>query len=239
MARILADPIVPPSQNGLDLGEAFDAWFLRSCSRNPEARWPTVSAQVAAFDEALAITAPTPIPAPAPSGSDVESAATGVLPPVDTPMPESPTGAPSATTASRAESKAKRSPLVWIAPAIVALVGVSAYALTRNPTPATSPTPLPSPAPLPIPPSASQTSPVASSLPLATTALPRSSAVVVAAPLVVKTATKTKAPVASASAPPPPPSVSAPAPKSKLPSGASCTRGAECASGYCFAEQCQ
>jgi serine/threonine-protein kinase len=244
MARILADPIVPPSKNGLDLGEAFDAWFLRSCDRNPEARWPSVSAQVAAFDEALGITAPAPIPAPAPGPNDVESAATGVLPVADTPMPISPTGAPSATTASRAEPRAKRSPLVWIAPAIIALLGISAYAMTRAPSPPTSSStlPLPAPTPIPIPIPASQPAPSESAIPVAATAPPSASiaaAVVASAPAPIKTPGKTKPPVPSASAPPPPPTASAPAPKSKLASGAPCTRGAECASGYCFAEQCQ
>jgi serine/threonine protein kinase len=71
MARILADPIVSPSKKGLDLGEAFDAWFLRSCARAPEDRWPAVSAQIAALDAALGVTAPAPIPAPSTGVVDV------------------------------------------------------------------------------------------------------------------------------------------------------------------------
>lgn len=53
LAKIIYEQILPPSVKGLDLGAAFDAWFLRSCARNPEKRWETVGAQIEAMAEAL------------------------------------------------------------------------------------------------------------------------------------------------------------------------------------------
>ena len=40
LAQILAEPIVPPSERGSALGAEFDAWFLRSCHREPGKRFP-------------------------------------------------------------------------------------------------------------------------------------------------------------------------------------------------------
>src|SRR4051812_45867216 len=51
-----ADPLIPPSQrtSNRNLPPAFDEWFLRSCDRNPAARFPTVTAQVDAFARVVA-----------------------------------------------------------------------------------------------------------------------------------------------------------------------------------------
>ena len=57
IARILDGPIDPPSERGLALGDAFDAWFLRSCARDVRERWPSVSAQVRALADARGVDA--------------------------------------------------------------------------------------------------------------------------------------------------------------------------------------
>ena len=46
---IANDPMRAPSQRGTSLPAAFDGWFLRSCARDPAARFPDVPAQVVAL----------------------------------------------------------------------------------------------------------------------------------------------------------------------------------------------
>ncbi|MCU0685821.1 MAG: serine/threonine protein kinase [Polyangiaceae bacterium] len=53
LAEIIYVPVSPPSQRGCDFGPAFDAWFLRSCDRDPRRRWPTVREQADALAESL------------------------------------------------------------------------------------------------------------------------------------------------------------------------------------------
>jgi serine/threonine-protein kinase len=53
LAKIIYEPVVAPSKRGSALGAGFDAWFLRSCARDPSARWPTVTAQIDALAAAL------------------------------------------------------------------------------------------------------------------------------------------------------------------------------------------
>ena len=232
MARILVEPIVAPSAKGLDLGAAFDAWFLRSCAREPEGRWPNVGAQVKACLDALDIEA-TPIVVPRDTKA-IESAATGVAPAVPV------TGAPSATTnkvAAEGTSRRRRFAIA-LATVIVVVFGVFAGMRLRSmPTvataaPATSsalppgaPTTTTSPAIPPTPTVATM-----KAAPGLTTATP-----VIVVPGKVVAPTKSAKPVVSASAS----AVVVPTKSTKLPSGAACSRGGECASGYCFAEQCQ
>ena len=59
---IANDPMVPPSALAPSLPAAFDDWFLRSCARDPAARFPDVPAQVSALAAALGQPAPRPIP---------------------------------------------------------------------------------------------------------------------------------------------------------------------------------
>jgi serine/threonine protein kinase len=61
---IANDPLVPPSQKAPGLPRAFDDWFLRSCARRPEDRFPDAPAQAAALELALGRPAATPIEAP-------------------------------------------------------------------------------------------------------------------------------------------------------------------------------
>ncbi len=53
LCDIVASQMTKPSARAPELGEAFDAWFLRSCERDPAARWPTVTAQWEALSDAL------------------------------------------------------------------------------------------------------------------------------------------------------------------------------------------
>jgi serine/threonine-protein kinase len=58
LVEILTGPIVAPSACGSPLGAEFDRWFLRSCDRDPEQRWPSVAAQVEALAHALDVPHP-------------------------------------------------------------------------------------------------------------------------------------------------------------------------------------
>lgn len=46
LGQLMNEPVVPPSSRGLTLGPGFDAWFLRSCDRNPSNRFQTVREQM-------------------------------------------------------------------------------------------------------------------------------------------------------------------------------------------------
>jgi predicted ATPase/class 3 adenylate cyclase len=75
MFDIGAAPLTPPSLLDPSLTVAFDAWFLRSCSRNPAARWPDPLVQVQELAAALGVpldgaTQVTLRETPAPAGED-------------------------------------------------------------------------------------------------------------------------------------------------------------------------
>jgi serine/threonine-protein kinase len=53
LAQIIYEPLVAPSARGCTIGSAFDAWFLRSCDRDPTKRWSSVREQVEALAEVL------------------------------------------------------------------------------------------------------------------------------------------------------------------------------------------
>ncbi len=53
LSQILFSELPPPSQRGSRAGPGFDAWFLRSCARDPVARWPSARAQAQALEDAL------------------------------------------------------------------------------------------------------------------------------------------------------------------------------------------
>jgi serine/threonine-protein kinase len=55
LAQILAEPMPPPSERGASFGPAFDAWFLRSCDRDPGRRFASASEQVEALAAALGL----------------------------------------------------------------------------------------------------------------------------------------------------------------------------------------
>lgn len=53
MAQLLRDPLYPPRERWPWLPEGFDAWFARSCDRDPNERFATVSEQLAALATVL------------------------------------------------------------------------------------------------------------------------------------------------------------------------------------------
>jgi serine/threonine-protein kinase len=59
--RIAQDPLPLPSRLAAFVPPAFDAWFLRSCERQPERRFASVAEQVDALAEALAPATPEAI----------------------------------------------------------------------------------------------------------------------------------------------------------------------------------
>ncbi len=61
VAQILTAPLVPPSSLTPQLPTEFDNWFIRSCNRDPGARWPTVTAQVEALAAAFGIQIDRPV----------------------------------------------------------------------------------------------------------------------------------------------------------------------------------
>lgn len=57
--RIARDPLVLPSELEPTLPDAFDAWFVRSCAREPGERFANVTAQMEALEVALGHPEPT------------------------------------------------------------------------------------------------------------------------------------------------------------------------------------
>jgi serine/threonine-protein kinase len=55
MVHILAQPFYPPTQRWPWLPPAFDAWFARSCAREPSERFPSAGQQVEALGGALGL----------------------------------------------------------------------------------------------------------------------------------------------------------------------------------------
>src|SRR5258708_2090609 len=53
IVKILVEPMPLPTQLGSDLPPEFDRWFVRSCDRNPAARWSTATEQVTALAQLL------------------------------------------------------------------------------------------------------------------------------------------------------------------------------------------
>ncbi|MBN1611294.1 MAG: serine/threonine protein kinase [Polyangiaceae bacterium] len=51
--RIARDPLVLPSELDAALPSAFDAWFVRSCARDADGRFASITAQMAALEDAL------------------------------------------------------------------------------------------------------------------------------------------------------------------------------------------
>ncbi len=63
MGQLLFSPIVRPSTRSTLLPAKFDDWFMRSCDRDPEKRWPSAGAQAKALAMALGLTVhPSKVP---------------------------------------------------------------------------------------------------------------------------------------------------------------------------------
>jgi serine/threonine-protein kinase len=258
---IANDPLVPPSQRVPGLPPGFDAWFLRSCAREPAGRFADVPAQVEALEEALGRPASCPIPPPAASGADAFAETASTTSDRGSPPP----AAPLATRLQRAKSPARP---VFVASAVIWALGALALvwwlggrargpAAVPAPVAVTAPVRAPSPPPAPAPAPAPATAPVAA--PLGEQPGPASAGIraaspdqqpAVAEPLPpatkphhrthrtatarTETARTTAMPHAAAPAAAPPTA----APARGLPKGATCRRSAECASGLCAAETC-
>jgi serine/threonine protein kinase len=61
VVRIVRDPLPPPSSLDPELTSEFDAWFLRSCARDPRARYPSVDEQIERLGVALGNPTPEPL----------------------------------------------------------------------------------------------------------------------------------------------------------------------------------
>jgi eukaryotic-like serine/threonine-protein kinase len=59
--RIARDPLPTPSALGPRLPPGFDAWFMRSCARDPSARHASVDEQIERLDAALGHPTPEPL----------------------------------------------------------------------------------------------------------------------------------------------------------------------------------
>ncbi|MDC3954498.1 serine/threonine protein kinase [Polyangium jinanense] len=55
VVQIVVDPIPPPSQKGSPFGAAFDAWFLRCCSRDASQRFRTAGETITQLAAALGV----------------------------------------------------------------------------------------------------------------------------------------------------------------------------------------
>jgi serine/threonine protein kinase len=139
LLRIVNDSLPAPSQCGLPLGAAMDAWFLRSVARSPSDRWPSVGEQVAALRKALDVTEPVPVE-PLPDTHVLQHAPTL---PEQTPPPNArvavqslDTIAASARTQKSSDhpptpgpERARRRPWLWTIPVVgLAAIGALAYA---------------------------------------------------------------------------------------------------------------
>jgi hypothetical protein len=234
---IANDPMVAPSERAPSLPAAFDAWFLRSCARDPAARFPDVPAQVAALAAALGNPAPVPI---APFG---KSGPTGTVRPAE-PAPNlaraTTEAAPRPATPARARLVLLAATAVWAVGALAAVSWLEGRSRAK-PAMAARPAPAPSeaaPLPAPVPPSPVPTVAVVprGEAPPAPLAEPAP-----AAPLPTPPAVKEKhAHRRHVEAAAPAPAASRPAidPARGKAKGASCQRSAECASGLCAAETC-
>ena len=134
MVDILVKEMPRPSTMSARIPPAFDAWFLRSCDRDPAARFATVGEQIAALGLALASMHDTQaMPGPAPSSPFLPSmpfvpvvtarpAAVGMTTGAPTLMPPAAVGA-KASTAQRAAA---------VLAATLVFLAASAFTLVRH-----------------------------------------------------------------------------------------------------------
>jgi tRNA A-37 threonylcarbamoyl transferase component Bud32 len=227
---IANDPLAAPSARSPALSRAFDTWFLRSCARRPEERFPDVPAQAAALEAALGRPAPRPIARRPEATTGVEAIATAD------------TAAPPPVARARTARRAifLGGTLVW-AVAVLAVIGWRGR--SARPAAATavavSAAAAEAPSAIPPPPAPAAKAPPEPTLPPATPARlappAEPAAVAPAAPH----------PAADHAHKRPRPATPRPAAPSGspagrlLPPGAACQRSAQCASGLCAAETCQ
>jgi len=241
LLKIVNDPITAPSTHHSALDGDFDAWFLRSCSRLPAERWPSVGAQIAALRDALHVTTPAPIDV-VPDTETIEVAPTVRVDDSDGGKHVA-TDAPSASTGVRpsvvTERRSSRSGLL-LAVAAGAIATVSLIAVwnrgtveDRQPSaPTTAAAPVTTTASALATPSAVASAAEPAPPPTISASASQSAVVVAKKPIKSLPLVPPSAPP-SVVAPPPPPAAA------KLGKGASCERGVDCASGICAAYTCQ
>jgi len=234
LLKIVNDPLEPPSTRYSELPPAFDAWFFKSCSRDPKARFPSAGEQIVALGDALSVSEPRP---PVVHRSERVLATAETVSAVESQLPISPiqatTGAPaSRTMAEPATMRAKpaKKPRLFVVLAAFAVSAVLGFVLiARKPS-----------APAPAAPATTSAAPTIEKTIAPPPPPPTIAATPVPTPSVSVTAivppSKTK-PIAKPTA-----TVSATTPiktSTKLPKGAACARSNECASGFCVSEECQ
>ena len=266
IVKIIVEPLTVPTLLASELlPPAFDAWFFRSCARDPKQRWADVGEQVRALGEALGVSA---VEAPrvqvaatrmAASYDELSSAPTQALPSAPlrpSTTPQTPAsravGATTNQPASAAQpiaptTPSRRSPMTWASLVIVLLLVGGAGLLwnlrTRGgerpgaPTSSIAPvTPRTSESGPPVPPPAQVAKTVAS--PIASTPS------AIAAPTASVSGSAGASTVGGKLVKPykPAPTAAPTTAASNKPAGkvrgAPCARSVECMSGFCVAEEC-
>jgi len=263
--RIAQDPLPPPTTLDAALPGGFDGWFLRSLSRSPGERFRDVRSQVTALEAALG--RPRPVPVRPRLTGEGPSATTGprTAPRGAVSVAVVPARTPLRERAGATAASSGRGRTVALAGLVLAsgtaLLGIGGR-LPRwldGPTPsgstdATEARALVSPS-LDAPVGVSSEPPPARRAPAPPVVAPvigapaPASAAVSPSPRVLVTtrppvvpASSSAAPRASASAARPPLVAASSAPRpppGRLPTGAACSRSAECASALCVAESCR
>jgi len=261
--NIANDPLVPPSQRSVGLPETFDAWFIRSCARRPEERFPDAPTQAAALAQALGGPAPTPIEVrslAATAAAAAGAAVTAYGGPATT-HDATPLVARAPAVAAPRPSRPPRRMLYLAGASVWAICTIAALALLGQAT--TGPIAAPTQAE-PPPTSAVANAPVSANPAPNASPPPSANATTLSNPHANAEAADgepqpSAPPTAAAPTPPPqhhrrhhvtiarvPTPATAPAPGPSppakpaglLPKGAACHRSAECASGLCAAESC-
>jgi eukaryotic-like serine/threonine-protein kinase len=240
LLKIVNDPLDPPTQRLSTLPPAFDAWFFKSCARDPKGRWASAGEQVSALTEVLSVTTPRP-PAIPKSERAIATAETVSVESVSPQARQATTAAPASRTMAEPMTAApvrrsSRAP-VFIAVAMLGFFAVAGgvFFVARKPAVSAQPTipekPVEKPVvekpiekPIAEPPAVTGTATASVS---ATVTAPKPTAIA------TSTAKSGKVPIV-------PSATASTLPKSqKLAKGAACTRSSECASGFCVSEECQ
>jgi serine/threonine-protein kinase len=137
LLQIASEPLVPPSQRSPSFPATLDAWFLRSCERDPAARWASVGEQVGALAVALGVSV-TPISRP--RGDALAAAADPALG-AGTPSLAISAHGVAHTQVPRPASGARGPRIAGATLAVLALVILAGVVLAlRRPAPVSSPT---------------------------------------------------------------------------------------------------
>ncbi len=251
LLKIVNDPLEPPTTRLSTLPPAFDAWFFKSCARDPKERWASAGEQIAALTEVLGVTTPR---APTLPKSD-RVIATAETVSVESLAPEArhaTTAAPASRTMSEPLTatpvrKTSRAPLLAALAVLAVFAGGGVIMLFARAKPPSVESPVDKPlavkptvdksaaekptvAPPPTP--ATADPPVASASVKPAVTAPHPTAVVTST---AKSGKVAPVPTATATAT----ATTAKPAAQKLPKGAACARSSECASGYCVSEECQ